>query len=410
MDERYTDPQVTALWGLPWTYQAWWRIEQAVTRAQINLGLVDQPDAQVLISDEQPDLGNTWTLVGIAAYEAVDKHDVAAFVRFMRDFYGEPHARWLHFGLTSSDLVDTAQGLRFAAMRPALRSATYSLDAALQRWHTDETVILGRTHGQVAEPTAMKVRAAHWQALVSSAMRRLHIDTMMMATAKIAGPVGTYAHNPPEVESAVAAELRLIPQMHGASQIVPRGNLARWANSAAELIHACAKIAMDFRLMNLLGEAYEPQDEGQVGSSSMPGKNNPIRAEQITGMQRLAAGYASVLQPVDMWLERDISNSAVERIVVPDLWHVLLHVIEQTTRLLADMRLDTKLIKIHLEDGANAAYAAASTLAAIRDGMPYQEAREFGAEAQIESYSIEDDMRDNFLGNYPWKQRTDERA
>lgn len=399
MDKRYLHPQVAALWDLPWTYAAWWRIERAVAVAQAADGIIDKVEAEPILSMVPP-TADPGLLLEIENLERTTKHDVAAFVKYVREWYGEPHGRWIHYGLTSSDLVDTAQGLRFKAMHGTVRAACMELLSHVERWEANPTIVPGRTHGQPAEPTTMGIRADHWGALLEPAVGHLIRDTRKMATAKLSGPVGTYAHNPPSIEGQVAVEFGLSVQT-GASQIAPRGSLARWANSAAEMVQACAKVAMDFRLMNLLDEANEPKEDGQVGSSAMPHKTNPIRAEQITGLARLAAGYASMLQSLDLWLERDISHSCVERIAVPDLWHVVLQAIDQTTQLLARMQLMVPIIKMHLEDRANELYTCSITLAGIHDGMDADQAREFALTADIESYDLQGDIRINFLGNYP---------
>lgn len=399
MDIRYRHPQVAYLWDRPWTYDAWWRIEQAVTRAQLDQGLIPSeyvPHARVLLGDEmKPKLDE------IIRRELVTKHDVVAFLQVVREWWGEPHARWIHYGLTSSDIVDTAQGLRFKAMVSTLTPVTMDLLDAAESWLQSGVPMLGRTHGMPAEPTAMRVRAAHWVALLRPAVTQLLADTNQMRLAKISGPVGTYAHIPPGVEIAVAKDLGLDPVMFGGSQIAPRGGLGRWANSAAELVQACTKIAMDVRLMTTHREIRSYQSAKQVGSSSMPHKNNPIRAEQITGLARLAAGYASMLQPLDLWLERDISHSCVERVAVPDLWHILLHAIDQTTTLLYEMTLDLDAILKNLEDNANVAYTRHVMLEAIADGENYAEAREIGLGADVESYSLSQDAERDFLSDYP---------
>lgn len=406
MDSRYQHPQVAALWSTAWTYDAWWRIEQAVTRARLNLMLpesaADRMAAATLIANEvQPDFTDPEAIALVNEAEVITKHDVAAFLAFVREWWGEPHARWIHFGMTSSDLVDTAQGLRFKHMLPSLVPSLTELLAQTESWLNSGMVIAGRTHGQPAEPTALKVRAAHWVALLNPAVSTLISDTERMRIAKISGPVGTYARIQPEIEVGVASELGLTPLQFGGSQIAPRGPLARWANSVAELVYACGKIAMDVRLMTMVGEMRSFQSSGQVGSSSMAHKNNPIRAEQINGMQRLAAGYAAMLQPLDLWLERDISHSSVERVAVPDLWHVLMHTVEQTTRLLDETTLDPERISQNLMDSANALYTHQVTLAGIEDGMPYEEAREFGRTCDIESYALDQDMERDFLSDYP---------
>lgn len=401
MDNRYRHPQVAHLWDTPWTYDAWWRIEQAVIRAQLDLGLIKSTEASIMVAVNAPTPEPGRAVEAITKREAVTKHDVAAFLAYVREWWGEPHAKWIHYGLTSSDLVDTAQGLRFKAMLSTLIPVGAELLTAAEGWLTSDMIVLGRTHGMAAEPTAMKVRAAHWVALLLPAIRQLQSDSERMRLAKTSGPVGTYAHTPPEVEYAVAKELGLAPVAFGASQIAPRGNLGRWANSAAEMVQACAKVAMDWRLLFAFNEARPFQSEGQVGSSAMAHKNNPVRAEQITGLARLAAGYASMLQPLDLWLERDISHSSVERIAVPDLWHVLLHAMNQTASLLSESLLNPSVIQDNLENNANAAYTHHTTLFGIQEGMTYEQAREFGLSVDIESYTFVQDCERDFMVNYP---------
>lgn len=410
MDRRYQDPTVTRLWSPEWTYAAWWRIEQAIIRAQrLTMPEIDLGETEALISDHVKPVFDGKTAAEIEKVEEKTKHDVAAFVSYMREWYGEPHGRWIHYGVTSSDLVDTTQGMRFAEMTSHVALAEYQLREAIQPWLHNKTLVLGRTHGQPAEPTSVMIRASHWHNLLVDALTDLSAGTRLMTRAKVAGPVGTYAHNPPAVEVQVASMLGLTPQAYGSSQIIPRGYLARWASAAAHVMQVCAKIAMDIRLMNLLREAGEPLADGQVGSSSMAHKVNPIRAEQITGLARVGLGYADMLQPLDLWLERDISNSAVERIAVPELWHLVTHVMMQTTHLLNRTTVEPVMTEVNLTDNANAAYVSLTTYAAIRDGMDATEAREYGKGVDIETYDLPGDIRRDFLGNYPW-MRTDERS
>jgi adenylosuccinate lyase len=380
MDDRYRDSHVTALWSRQWTYNAWWQVERAVARAQIEQCGKD-PDKQERAEQTKPllavhpDFDDPWTLTGLAAYEAEDRHDVAAFVRFMRDWYGEPHGRWIHYGLTSSDIVDTAQGMRFRSLGPRAWRLACNLRQAVDRWVKSEQMVVGRTHGEPAEPISMGMRASHWNALLSPALERLQGAIGEMQVAKTSGPVGNYAHNGPWVESKVAIELGLVSCGQGASQIAPRDRLAHWATDAAQVVSACAKIAMDIRLMLLLGEGKLVHPAGQVGSSSMAHKTNPIRAEQITGMQRLAAAYAASLQPLDLWLERDISNSCVERVAVPDLWHVLFHVERETVKLLESFELG-RGAELALHEHESELSVHKVTLEAISSGMDAKAARE----------------------------------
>lgn len=403
MDTRYLHPQIAELWSPEWTYEAWFKIERAVLTEQLRLKLLpecaEHDTLTILTGEVQPNFRDGWNLTGIRAYEEQDKHDVAALVRWLRDWYGEPHGRWLHHGLTSSDLVDTTQGMRFRRMEDLLWGLRHELVTQLRSWEDSRAMVVGRTHGEPAEPMTMGMRAAHWAELIRPALAQLGGDTEGMQVCKLSGPVGSFAHNSPKIEAAVAAKFGLKAQGRGASQIVPRNSLARWANSASELVQACAKIGVDVRLMLLLGEAGEIRPAGQVGSSSMAHKTNPIRAEQLTGLVRLAAGYASMLQPVDLWLERDISHSCVERVAVPDLWHVVFHAIKQTTELLRTLLVNDT--RDSLERNANKLYVHHNTLRCVRDGMDMEPAREHALQVDVESYDIEGDMRRDFAANYP---------
>lgn len=380
MDPRYQHPRVTELYGPERTYSMWWTIEQAVAQAQREQIALD-PDKQQQFREMAVITDNTLVfdeedVQAIAAIEARTKHDVAAFLEFVRKspWIGEQSGRWVHFGLTSSDVVDTAQALRFKWLEPQMETALLALQRQVNEWCNRDQAILGRTHGEPAEPMTIGMRARHWLRMLNSAGDRLQAATGDMQFAKTSGPVGSYAHNGPWIESRVAQQLGLASHGPGASQIIPRVNLANWASCASQVVSVCAKIAMDVRLMLLLGEGYLVRPADQVGSSSMAHKTNPIRAEKITGLQRVAAAYASMLQPLDLWLERDISNSSVERIAVPDLWHVLLHVMGETYLLLDyfNLRIEATLA---IGQAGGKPYVSRATLEAIRAGHSASYAR-----------------------------------
>lgn len=398
---RYAHPLVDRLWSAALTYQFWLEIEEETLRAQMKLGVVPNNDEVRALLEALESLANTnineELVARIQEREEITKHDVAAFLEVVRERV--PHGQWLHFGLTSSDLVDTAQAIRFKQMQPILTEAVGGLVDALWVWTNNHTPMLGYTHGQPAEPTSMQVRAHHWLANVRYAGHTMVGQTANLRAMKLSGPVGTFAHNPPGVEVAVAVALGVYPLGTGASQILPRVALASWANSAGLVAAACAKIAMDMRLLNFQREVWWKPADGQVGSSAMAHKVNPIQAEKVTGLARAAQGYVSMLQPIDGWLERDIAHSSVERIAVPDLWHVVLHSIQTTTELLRTMEL-THMVGMHLEDHANEAWTHKTTLDAIVDGHDYQQAREIALDHDVESYTLQDDAR-WFTRNYP---------
>lgn len=403
MDLRYCHPDVAALWTPEAIYAQWLEVETCVLNRQRVHGLMPIDETAELLAYLMK--CHTDGAEGeIAQIERRTKHDVAAFLEWVRG--DRPDGKWIHYGLTSSDVVDTAQGMRFRSLRVPLQIGLSNLVFALTRWVNDDTAILGRTHGQVAEPMTMRARAQHWTETLTSVGLPLMTATTRMAVAKLSGPVGTYAHNSPALENAVAKDLGLRPHGPGASQIACRAPLAVWASSAALLVGACAKIGMDIRLMDLVGDTKPQLADGQIGSSSMPHKINPIGAEQLGGMARMAQGYAAMLQPLDVWLERDISHSSVERVAVPDLWHVLFHSIALTTRLLGNLTLDTGHINQEMRAAGTDPMSCEWTLWGVRRGMGLEQARGLAAsteEADVNQTTPEDAAR--FMRHYPRGQK-----
>lgn len=404
MDTRYQDTRVTALWTPTYTYGSWLKIERLVAAAQRAVGLIPQEGTELLVGPTWPTFEPPFVLADLVEIEKRTKHDVAAFVEYARRWYslcgGEVAAKWFHYGLTSSDLVDTAQGMRFAELLTHAEGECQRLLAVLARWEGDGTAVLARTHGQPAEPIELRVRVAHWSNNAVRAMHDLLVTTRRMAVCKIAGPTGSYAHNPPQIENEVASQLGLSNLGHGASQVVPRYALSAWADSCARLAASCSKIATDIRLMNLVGEARLARPDGQVGSSSMAHKDNPIVAEQLNGMAQLAGGYASMLRPLDLWLERDISHSCVERVAVPDLWHVTLHVLKQTTAMLESLAIDPTRTMSNLLDAGTAPLTVKLTGEATLWADTIDEAKRWALDQNPDDLPMDVGW---FMRHYPWE-------
>jgi adenylosuccinate lyase len=356
----------------------WLRIETLVLRHQLGHGAISA-DAKPLLarleSYAEADRVFGTEIAEIEAIEKRTKHDVAAFLEWVRSWSG-PAARFLHYGLTSSDLVETAQGMRFRLMRETLMGELVSLQDELGRWSLNDQPILGRTHGQVAEAMTMRARAWGWMANAAAAAVQLLSACKRMEVAKISGPTGIYSHVPPIVETEVAIELELRPHSAGATQIGIRQPLAAWASSASQFIDALAKMAHDIRLMNLTGELRFHSTPGQVGSSSMAHKVNPIPAEQLAGMSAMGRGYAAMLQQMPLWLERDISNSSVERVAVPDLWHVTMHSIRLARQVLESAWLDESAITSEFTNAGADPIVFELTMEYISRGLSWKDARD----------------------------------
>jgi adenylosuccinate lyase len=401
MIPRYSHPTVTEQFSATQTYSDWLHVELATLIAQTNQGVLPECKFSDVLAEQVASLQIDESAVAdIAGRERWTGHDVAAFLQWLRAQVDQ--GQWLHFGLTSSDLVDTAQGMRFRRLHRPMLVQLGDLTSTLAQWTNADLPMLGVTHGQAAEPTSLRARAWHWLSYIESPVVHLSTLTRRMQVCKLSGPVGTYAHNPSSVEGEVAAHLELIPQGPGASQIVPRSNLAMWASTVATLLSAYSKIATDLRLLATMDEAYWVRSKEHVASSAFAHKNNPIEAEQMVGFAQMARGFAAMLQPLDLWLERDISHSSVERVAVPDLWHLLFTATERMTKMLAPENLVFRplITEQHLYDRANEAWTHKKTLAAIRDGMGYDQARDFALDFDTESYDIQEDAR-RFMDNYP---------
>jgi adenylosuccinate lyase len=381
MNIRYTNTLISDLWSRTTQYDLWAQIEAVVAGVQGDMGIIPSPAADCIQQGldtfrqhlRTPELSGP-LLLSIDATEADVRHDVVAFLRCAGEFCSDG-APYLHYGMTSSDLVDTTLAIRLRLAAPLVAERVGGLDdlLAIGLDTHRQTPMLGRTHGQPAEPITLGLRFNQWMGMLGRANDALEY-TEEVQTGKISGPVGSYSHLQLEVERRVAMLLGVWTDPGGCTQVVPRDMLARWANACAGLIAACGKIATDIRLMAARGEVQERHRPGQVGSSSMPHKHNPIAAEQICGMVRLAQGYAAMLQPIDLWEDRDISHSCVERVAVPDLLHVVCHTLEATAQLVADLHWCTGVMDSNLRAADRQPYSAWKLLQLIRDGYERQEA------------------------------------
>lgn len=338
MIRRYIDSDIDSLFTPEATYRRWLQVEQAVLRAQAEVGRIVPWNECEPIFGHSPDAVRWPVLVrAIQAKERATKHDVESFVQVMADEYGDAGRRWFHFGLTSSDVVDTGLGMaiRDGGSIVAFKARTVSatLDALGDRWRTWPAV--ARTHGQPAALTTVGHRAMVWRSMVARALGFLQRSTNEASVGQASGPVGTWSRAvTPQVEAEAMRLLRLGPIPY-ATQVVPRDLHATFLFALARVTSACAKVALDLRLLTMTGEVTVPFQDGQVGSSSMPHKRNPIDCEKIAGLDRLVRGYMNAeLESTALWLERDISNSSVERVAIPDALHATCHALDTLAQVL----------------------------------------------------------------------------
>jgi adenylosuccinate lyase len=315
--DRYTLPEMGRVWGEAHKYELWCQVETLVLEAHAKAGTVPEESVPPVRAAVPP------TPEAVAAVEAVTGHDVIAFLTAWADnTTPRSAAAWVHYGMTSSDLLDTALAVQLAEASDLLLAKASRLVAVLREHalaHRD-TLRVGRTHGIHAEPDIWGHRVADFAFAVARCRDRLGRARDAVAVGKLSGPVGTYSNIDPAIEATVMAELGLRPA-DVATQVVFRDGISEWVSVLALLATACEAIALEVRhgQRTEVAELAEPFSAGQKGSSAMPHKKNPIRSERICGLARVVRGYVTpVMEGMALWHERDISHSSVERVALPD--------------------------------------------------------------------------------------------
>jgi adenylosuccinate lyase len=375
MIDRYSRPEMAALWTAEARYNRWLEVELRAIEAMAELGLVPREAAEAC----RARAGS----IGPADAERIDviertvKHDVIAFLSFLEERIG-PEARWLHLGMTSSDVLDTALALQ-------LKQAGEMLLAGLDRARVEvrrralehrRTPMIGRSHGIHAEPTTFGLKLAGWYEELGRDRLRLERAIETVSVGMISGAVGTFANVPPAVEAAVCRSLGL--QVEKVStQVIARDRHAEFFSALALLGASLEKFATEVRHLQRteVREVEEPFTAGQKGSSAMPHKRNPILSENLTGLARLLRGYSvSALEDVALWHERDISHSSVERVIAPDATILADFMLHRFTRLVADLRVYPDRMAQNIEATSGLIHSQGVLLELARRGLPRQAA------------------------------------
>jgi adenylosuccinate lyase len=369
--DRYTLPEIGAVWTEEAKYRAWLEVELAVCRARAALGEIPREEVEELA--ERAD----FTVERIHEIERETEHDVIAFVSAVSERAGDL-ARHFHFGLTSSDVLDTAGALQLKEALGLIGGAATELALLLCEMSLEhrDTVMVGRTHGVHAEPTVFGHRLAVWAFEMERNLDRLAHAKEVAAVGKISGAVGTYANVDPKVEAMACEELDLKPAP-ASTQIVQRDRQAEVLTALAILGSTLEKIALEIRgaQRTEVRELAEPFGRGQKGSSAMPHKRNPILSERLCGMARLLRGYASVgFENNALWQERDISHSSAERVVLPDATIVAYYMLRTTQRILRGLEVDKIRMRENLDLGGGIVYSGRVLLALVESGMSRDEA------------------------------------
>jgi adenylosuccinate lyase len=390
--ERYTRPEMGAVWTDERRMQGWLEVELAATDAWAAQGAVPAEAAAAIRERAAFDLDQ------VAERERVTNHDVAAFVDVVAASVGE-HGRWVHYGLTSSDVLDTALGLQLVEAGTILAAgATAYRDSlvARAREHAD-TICVGRTHGIHAEPTTFGLRLAGFAFEADRNLRRLRETFEQAAVGKLSGAVGTYASIPPQVEASVMDELGLRAE-DVSTQVVPRDRHAAVLEAVALAGTGLERFAQEIRNLQRteVREVEEPFASGaQKGSSAMPHKRNPITAERICGLARVLRGYAQTgLENVALWHERDISHSGAERVILPDATTVLDYIQYLAIRLVEGMTVHADRMRANLELTHGALFSQRALTALIDSGMTRDDAYRLVQEAAQEAWDTGTPFRD----------------
>jgi len=368
---RYTRPEIGRIWNEENRFRTWLEVELAATETLAEAGWVPKQAARSI-----RDRAN-FKLERIQEIEAEVRHDVIAFNTAVAEFVG-PESRWFHYGLTSNDVVDTAQALLVKQASQLIDAGIVRLAQALEKraWEFKDTPQIGRTHGVHAEPITFGLKLANWYSETRRNLVRFRHAAEDMRVGKLSGAVGTLAHLTPELEEKICARLGLNTAAIS-SQVIQRDRHAAYLATLAVIASTLDKIATEIRHLQRteVGEAEEFFSEKQKGSSAMPHKRNPITGEQISGLARIIRANAQAgFENVVLWHERDISHSSVERIIFPDSTILTDYLLAKTTQLIETMFVYPDRMRQNLESTGGLIYSGQLLLDLVEGGMSREDA------------------------------------
>lgn len=371
MIERYTLPEMGAIWTEQNRFQKWLDVEIAACEVHAEMGTIPAEAVEVIKRKAR------FEVERIHEIERTTRHDVIAFTTALAENIG-PESRFVHYGLTSSDVVDTANALLMREAADLLLKDLDRLGKALQRRAVEhkETVMMGRTHGMHAEVTTFGLVLALYYADNERNKERLRRAHAAISVGKISGAVGTFAHLDPEVEERVCQKLGLTPAPIS-TQVIQRDRHAEFLSTLAIITASLEKIALEVRHLQRteVREAQEPFSAGQKGSSAMPHKRNPVTSEQICGLARVVRGNAqAAFENIALWHERDISHSSVERIILPDSCILTDYLLQKTTWLVDGLVVNTRRMRETVESLGGVTASGRLLLELAAKGMTREEA------------------------------------
>lgn len=396
MIERYTLPAMGGLWTEQAKYERWLAVEMAATEAQAEMGYIP-PDVPEKIKEKA-----AFDVSRIEEIEAEVHHDVLAFLTNLSESTG-PEGRFVHHGMTSSDVVDTALSI---GMQDAVDILIKDVELLLpvlkaQAIKYKDTVTIGRTHGIHAEPTTFGLKILLWYFEMERNLERLKGARQIISVGKFSGAVGTYSNIDPEVERLACAKLGLSPSP-ASNQVIQRDRHAQYMSALAIVGATIEKISTEVRHLQRTEvlEVEEPFAAGQKGSSAMPHKRNPIITERLTGMARLMRGFATAaIEDVALWHERDISHSSVERVIVPDATILLDYMLQKLTGVIKGLQVYPENMQDNLDKSQGLVFSQRVLLTLVGKGLSREEAYLLVQRNAMESWKEKRSFKDLLLND-----------
>ena len=385
--ERYTLPEMGNIWTDSYRFQTWLQVEIAVCEAQADLGYIPSEAVREIKAKANFDVKR------VLEIEAEVRHDVIAFLTNVNEYVGDA-GRYIHLGMTSSDVLDTALSLQMLASLDLIIQKQEELIAAIRERAREHryTVMIGRSHGIHAEPITFGFKLAGWLAEVLRNQERLHTLRKTIAVGQISGAVGTYAHIEPRVEALACEKLGLQPDT-ASTQVISRDRHADFLQQLALTTASLERFAVEIRNLQRTDvlEVEEYFSKGQKGSSAMPHKRNPIRSERLTGMARIVRGNAvAALENVALWHERDISHSSVERVILPDSCILTHFMLREATNLVKNLLVYPENMEQNMNCYGGVVFSQRVLLTLIEKGMNREEAYKIVQESAHTAWNRKD--------------------
>ena len=396
MIPRYTHPDMGRIWSDQRRYETWLLVETAAAESMAAAGIVPADAARDIRERGGFDIAR------IEEIEKTTQHDVIAFTTAVAEKVG-PSARWMHFGMTSSDVIDTAQALQMREACDVILKDLDALGAAVRDRAIEHrrTPMIGRTHGVHAEPMTFGLKLALWYSEIGRAVERVQRARAVISVGMLSGAVGTCAHRPPASEADVCRRLGLQPVAVG-SQVIQRDRHAELMSALAITAASLEKFALEIRGLQKteIGEVEEPFAKGQKGSSAMPHKRNPIGCEQVVGLARLVrANCQAAFENIALWHERDISHSSVERVILPDSFIALDHMLRRFTRIVRDMVVYPDRMRDNLNRSRGVVFSGTVLLELAKEGVSREEAYEWVQRNAMRSFAQQQDFKTLLLAD-----------